>query len=153
MAAKKDPPIQERLKKTNLNHVFLFDVNNDGAFREIAVVKIVRSGPKEDDDIVTMHYIDVASLDNIDKGRLKAIVTSPHADKYELWDLMSQPHSVLNNGKNALDYFHQLVRIARGPGSINTSMGGGLAGVKAESNTIIGTGFTDPRSGTIESST
>jgi hypothetical protein len=124
---------------TQFRHVFLIDTADNGQLREVAVVK--------EEDNGTVYYIDIATLDNFDKGRLKSIVTSQHADKYPLWDLMSQVK--LSNGKNALDYFHQLVKIKAAPGTVNTALGGGLATVAAQRNDLVGTGFTDPSSGVI----
>jgi molybdenum cofactor biosynthesis enzyme MoaA len=103
-----------------LNHVEYIDVNNDGIVEEIAVVKRSEDG--------TIHYIDIAPLDNIDKARLKRIVTSQHADKYPLWELLAQ--SKLENGMNALDFFHSnLIKVKRGQGTTSTQFGGGLAGI------------------------
>jgi len=87
-------------------------------------------------------------LDNIDKGRLKSIVTNQHANKYELWDLLSQ--NTLSNGKNALDYFHQLTRVVHGPGAVNTSFEGGIASAKSESGMVVGSDFSDPSSGSFD---
>jgi len=135
-------PNKNAVKKhpTSFHHVFLVDIQDNGQMREVAVVKEEVNG--------TLYYIDIMSLDNFDKGRLKKIVMSTHADKYPLWDLMSQ--QTLSNGKNALDYFHQLVKVKRAPGDVNTSMGGGLMGIPLENNAIIGTGFTEPGSATID---
>lgn len=147
--AKKDvaqePGLETRLKPTGMHHIFHFDVLGDGRFREVAVVKMVRN---QDKSIRSVYYIDVALLDTTDKGRLKGIITNRHADKYELWDIMSQV--TLSNGKNALDYFHQLTRVEHGKGAINTSMGGGLGSVAIESGGIIGSEFSDPGSGVID---
>lgn len=142
---KKKVSIADRLHKTNLNHIFNFDINGDGVSREVAVVKLEKN---REGGVSAIYYIDVALLDNIDKGRLKSIITGRHADKYELWDLLSQ--STLSNGKNALDYFHQLTKTVRGEGSVNTSLGGGLGTVRAESNDIIGAEFSDPASASLE---
>lgn len=131
---------KEKLIKTSLHHVYYLDVNDDGQYREVAVVKKDANG--------SVYYIDVQLLDMVDKGRLKKMVTDIHADKYELWDLMSQKR--LSNGINALDYFHRLVRVKKAPGSVNTMMGGGLASVRAESDTMIGSQFSNPASGVIE---
>lgn len=137
--------LEERLKPTGLNHVYYYDQLGDGRLREIAVVKQEKN---QDGTVRSLHYIDVALLDNIDKGRLKAIVTNRHADKYELWDLMSQ--STLSNGKNALDYFHQLTKVEHGAGAVNTGFGGGLAGIAAQSEGIVGSEFSDPTSAALE---
>ena len=132
---------KEKLVKTSLHHVFYLDANDDGQYREVAVVKKDYNG--------SVYYIDVQLLDQVDKGRLKKIVTDLHADKYELWDLMSQKK--LSNGINALDYFHRLVRVKRAPGSVNTAMGGGLLSARPESDVMVGSQFSDPGSGVIES--
>lgn len=121
---------------TSFKHVYLVDIHDDGQLREVAVVK-------EDPGSGSLIYIDIVLLDNVDKARLKKIVQSVHADKYSLWELMSQER--LPNGYNALDYFHQMVRIKNAPGYVNTSMGGGLLGVRPESASIAG-GFTNPDS-------
>lgn len=134
--AKKNVGLESRLKVSNLNHVYFLDIQGDGRLREVAVVKMVKDHTGA---IQTIYYIDIQLLDMVDKGRLKSIITSTHADKYELWDLLSQ--QTLNNGKNALDYFHQLTRSLNGPGAINTSLGGGLSAVRPESNTLIGSEF------------
>jgi len=137
--------LETRLKPTGLNHIFYFDVTGDSRLREVAVVKLDKN---PDTSVRSVYYIDVALLDNFDKGRLKSIVTNRHADKYELWDLLAQ--STLSNGKNGLDYFHQLVRVVHGEGATNTGMGGGLAGVKLESSDVIGAEFSDPTSASLD---
>ena len=121
---------------TPFNHVFLVDVNDDGQLREVAIVK--------EDENGTLYYIDIVSLDITDKGRLKSIVTNMHADKYAMWDLLSQ--NTLSNGRNALDYFHQLVKVKSAPGTSNTMFGGGLATVRAESNRIVASEYSNPSS-------
>lgn len=125
---------------TALRHVFYMDVNDDGILREIALVKKWEDG--------SISYVDIALCDNIDKGRLKKVVTGHHADKYQLWELLDMER--LSNGINGLDYFHQMTRMKRMPGtSVNTVFGGGLANVRAESNQMVGSGFTDTASGTM----
>lgn len=131
VAAPERPSIPKQ--KTAFQHVFLVDINDNGILREVAVLK-------EDPISGTLIYIDIALLDNIDKGRLKRLVTSVHADKYALWELMDQDR--LPNGMNALDYFHQMTRTKAAPGYVNTSMGGGLAGARMESSSIAA-GFTN----------
>jgi hypothetical protein len=145
-ARPKVPGLERRLSPTTLHHVYNFDIKGDGRFREVAVVKMVKHA---DGSVQSVYYIDIQLLDNIDKGRLKQAVTNVHADKYQLWDLLSQIK--LSNGKNALDYFHQLTRVEHGPGATNTQMGGGLAGVRAENNLIVGAEFSDPASGAVNS--
>lgn len=95
-------------KPTSIRHIYLVDIDESGLFKEVAVVKEELDG--------TLYYIDVDSLHKIDKARLKRIVTSVHADKYPLWELMAQ--AKLSNGMNALDFFHyNCVKVKRPKGA------------------------------------
>lgn len=147
VAAPKVPGLETRIKNTGMNHVVYFDIENDGRMREVALVKMDKN---PDGSVRSVYYIDIALLDNIDKGRLKTIVTSVHANKYELWDLMSQSTSILSNGKNSLDYFHQLTRVVHGLGAVTSGISGGLSSVKGEGNQIIGSEFSPPDSGSFD---
>lgn len=120
-------------QKTNLQHVFLIDWNDDGLLKEIAVVMETNDG--------SIFGIEVDKLHPIDKARLKKVVTSVHADKYPLWELLSQGR--LNNGMNALDFFHQnYVKVKRPRGAV---IGGGLASVQIDvDDKLIGSSFSDP---------
>lgn len=103
-------------RQTNLRHVFLIDWDDAGIFKEVAVVK-------EDEGDGTIYGILVDTLHPIDQSRLKKIVTSQHADKYPLWELMSQ--MTLKNGYNALDFFHaNYVKVKRPRGAV---VGGSLS--------------------------
>lgn len=120
-----------------LNHVEYIDVDGDGVLEEVAVVK------RSDDG--TVHYINIAPLDPIDKARLKRIVTSQHADKYPLWELLAQ--SKLENGMNALDFFHSnLIKVKRGTGTTSTQFGGGLATAGKLESKMPGAEFSNPTS-------
>lgn len=122
-------------RATDLKHVFLCDWNDDGLLKEIAVVMETQDG--------TLFGIEIDKLHPIDKSRLKKVITSVHADKYPLWELLSQGR--LNNGLNALDFFHQnYVKVKRPRGAI---IGGGLATVALDldDGMQIGSSFSDPR--------
>lgn len=122
-------------RATDLKHVFLIDWNDDGLLKEIAVVMETQDG--------TLFGIDVEKLHPIDKARLKKVITSVHADKYPLWELLSQGR--LNNGMNALDFFHaNYVKVKRPRGAV---IGGGLASVALDldDGKVIGSSFSDPR--------
>lgn len=122
-------------KATKISHVFLVDIDDSGLLKEVAVVK-------EDSD-GTMYYIDIDSLHAIDKARLKKIVTSIHADKYPLWELLSQAR--LSNGMNALDFFHfNCVKVKRPKGA--RAAAGSLESFQgAISDNLVGTEFgTNP---------
>ena len=124
---------------TDLKHVFLIDWNDDGLLKEIAIVMETQDG--------TIFGIEVEKLHPIDKSRLKKVITSVHADKYALWELLSQGR--LNNGLNALDFFHQnYVKVKRPRGAV---IGGGLASVQLDldDGRQIGTSFSNPRGGVV----
>jgi hypothetical protein len=82
------------------------------------------------------------------------VLTGGHSDKYPLWELLSQER--LSNGKNGLDYFHQMVRTKKAPGHVDNLMTGGGSlfdpSVRSETSTVIGSAFTDTSSGAIDSS-
>lgn len=122
-------------RATDLKHVFLIDWNDDGMLREVAVVMETDDG--------TIFGVMVDQLHPIDKARLKKVITSVHADKYPLWELLSQGR--LNNGMNALDFFHaNYVKVKRPRGAV---IGGGLASVAMDldDGKLIGSSFSDPR--------
>jgi len=126
-------------KPTNLPHVFLIDWNDDGMLKEIAVVMEKNDG--------TIFGIEVDKLHSIDKQRLKKFLVSVHADKYPLWELLSQGR--LNNGMSALDFFHaNYVKQKRPRGAV---LGGGLASVEVynTSDKMIGSEFANPSTATI----
>lgn len=139
------PGLETRMKPTGLNHIYYFDLAGDGRLTEVAVVKMDKN---KDGSVRSVYYIDIALLDNIDKGRLKSVVTNRHADKYELWDMLAQ--ATLSNGKNGLDYFHQLTRVIHGQGAVMNGLGGGLANVAIESNQIVGSEFSPPDSASLD---
>lgn len=127
------------MRPTNLNHVYLVDWNDDGILREIAVVMI---DPRDG----SVFGVEVDKLHPIDKSRLKKFLVSVHSDKYALWELLSQ--GKLNNGCNALDYFHSnYVKVKRPLGAV---LGGGLASVEVYNDTkMIGEEFSNPASGVL----
>lgn len=129
MAAKDTLELQE----TSLSHIFLCDIDDTGLLKEIALVKKFKDG--------SIYYIEIDSLHAIDKRRLKKIVTSQHATKYDLWELMSMAR--LSNGMNALDFFHSNNVKVKRPKGARANLGGGLDSVEAYgSDTMIGSDFT-----------
>lgn len=91
-----------------LPHIYWIDLKQDGVFVECAVMK--------KDGLGNVFFFPLSSLDDIDKRRLSKIVNNRNAIHFELWDLMS--NITLNNGVNALDYFHQLVQVITPSGRI-----------------------------------
>lgn len=116
--------VQSRVGK--LPHVEWLDLKNDNTFCECVVMK---RDPNQN-----IYYFQVNELDTIDKKRLSRILHGRHAATMELWDLMSQV--TLNNGVNALSYFHQLVKVVTPSGSVYTPrtgmIGGPGGGVRVE---------------------
>lgn len=122
------------LQPTSLPHVYLCDVEDTGLMQEILLVKKFKDG--------SLYYVTIDTLHQIDKGRIKKIVSSQHADKYECWELLSQ--AKLSNGMNALDFFHSNnVRVKRPKGA--RASNGGLETIAAYgSDRMIGSDFTNP---------
>lgn len=129
------------LTATNLPHVFMCDVDDSGLLTEILLVKKFSDG--------TISYVKIPPLHPIDKARIKKIVTSQHADKYECWDLLSQ--AKLSNGCNALDYVHNnFVETKRPKGA--KSAGAGLSSITAYApDEMIGSDFVDPSESSVAS--
>lgn len=97
-----------KIHEGNLPHIFWIDLKSDGVFTESAVMKR--------DGLGNVYFFPLSSLDNIDKRRLHRILTNRNAVNFELWDLMS--NITLNNGVNALTYFHQLVQVVTAGGQV-----------------------------------
>lgn len=88
-------------------HTGWVDLEGKGVLSEVAVVKNSGEG---------LYYIKLQQLDAIDMNRLFRILTNRNSHLYELWDLMS--NVTLGNGANALEYFHQYVKVITPSGQI-----------------------------------
>jgi hypothetical protein len=130
------------LTPTSMPHVYLCDVDDSGLMKEIALVKQFKDG--------SIYYIEIETLHNIDKSRLKKIVTGQHAGKYELWELMSQ--AKLSNGMNALDFFHANNVKAKRPRGARATQGQGLESVSAyaDNGSMVGSNFVNPAEATLD---
>jgi hypothetical protein len=93
-----------------LPHVKWIDLAQNGVLVECAIMN--------EDALGNLTYIQVNSLDAVDRRRLLKIITGRNATQFPLWDLLS--NITLNNGVNALTYFHQLVRVISQNGVIST---------------------------------
>lgn len=133
------------LTPTSLPHIFLCDINDSGLLEEILVVKKYNDG--------SIYYVQIDPLHAIDKSRIKKIVSSQHADKYQAWELLSQAR--LSNGMNALDFFHSNnVKVKRPKGARSTTQGLGLESVSAYgTSTMIGSEFTNPAEASLDKTT
>jgi len=104
----------------HLPHIKWIDLANNGTLIECAVMS--------EDALGNIAFVQVNQLDAVDRRRLLKIITSRTATQFPLWDLLS--NITLNNGVNALTYFHQLVRTisqngvisSPRPGEIGTGM-------------------------------
>jgi hypothetical protein len=122
------------LNPTSLPHIFLCDIDDSGLLKEIMVVKKFKDG--------SIYYIEIDTLHNIDKGRIKKIVSSQHASKYEAWELLSQ--AKLSNGMNALDFFHSNNVKVKRPRGARASAGGLETVASYGTDKLIGSDFTNP---------
>lgn len=102
------------VKQGHLPHLKWIDLHNNGTLIECAVMN--------EDQYGNITYIQVNQLDAVDRRRLLKILTSRTATQFKLWDLMS--NITLNNGVNALTYFHQLVSIISQNGIISVPRAG-----------------------------
>jgi len=122
-------------KATNLKHIFLIDIDDTGLLRECAVVNEFDDG--------SLAYILIDTLHPIDKARLKKVVTSQHADKYPLYELLS--HAKFSNGLNGLDYMHtNFVKMKRPKGARLTQDTLSSINSNLASDTFIGSDFANP---------
>jgi len=88
-------------------HIKWLNLKNDGTATECAIVKSTMNG---------IFFIPLRNLDNIDLRRIFRIIMSRNSGNIPLWDLMSQV--TLKNGINALEYFHQYVKVITPTGKI-----------------------------------
>jgi hypothetical protein len=128
-------PSAKILKRaTDLPHIFLIDWDDTGILREVAVVAEFADG--------TINGILVDTLHQIDKARLKKVISSIHANKYALWELMSQAR--LSNGLNCLDYMHKnFIRQKRPKGARMHQDSLSSLNVRISDN-LIGSEFANP---------
>jgi len=137
-------PAEITLTPTSLPHIFLCDINDSGLLEEIMVVKKFKDG--------SIYYVAVTPLHQIDKSRIKKIVSSPHADNYECWELLSQAR--LSNGVNALDFFHSNNVKVKRPRGARASHAGSLESVQAYgADKMIGSEFVNPAEVNLDTTT
>lgn len=89
-------------------HVQYLDLFGNGILKEVVVVKEEVNGDK--------YFIETETLDMVDLERLRNILDKRESNLFPMWDLMGQ--TMLRNGMNALEYFHQLVRVKTAAGPI-----------------------------------
>ena len=90
-------------------HIAAVDLYGKQIATEIAVMAIdQRNGD--------LYFIRLDHLDPIDIKRLGQIIRTRDSARYTLWDLMSQ--KPLPNGMNALEFFHQFVKVRTISGEI-----------------------------------
>ena len=102
-----------------LPHIEWVDLDNNGVAVEIVVMK-------RDEGTGDLYYIKVADMDDIDRNRITKILRKRDAGRYELWDLLH--NTTLANGENALEFFHQMVKVQTASG-VTMSPGVGRHGM------------------------
>jgi hypothetical protein len=90
-------------------HYVSMDLYGNGVAHDVLIVN-------EDKNNGDVYFIKVEDLDQIDRARVSNILSKRNADTMPLWDVMSQV--TLKNGVNALEYFHQLVKVRTKSGQI-----------------------------------
>ena len=95
-------------RKGQAPHTRWINLKGDDILSECAVLK--------EDSYGNIHFIEIPLLDDIDKNRLAGILRDRNILSFELWDIMAQ--KTLNNGVNALEYFHQLVKVMSPAGKV-----------------------------------
>jgi len=93
----------------NVPHVTALDLFNNGIDYEVVVLK-------QDRNNGDVYFIRTDYLDEIDYQRIGQILTRRDAGRMEAWDLFSG--ITLGNGMNALEYFHQFVKVKTRSGEI-----------------------------------
>lgn len=131
-------------KATDIAHIFMIDVDDSGFYRECALVNEFDDG--------TIAYILIDTLHPIDKARIKRVVTSQHADKYPLFELLSQAR--FSNGLNGLDYCHSnFVKVKRPKGANLTSRSVLSTGSFKDNGSLIGSDFVNPAEALLDPAT
>lgn len=132
------------MKPTDINHIYLIDINDDGYLVECAVVKEWSDG--------SISYIRIDTLHAIDKARIKKVVLGPDADKYPLYELLSR--AKMSNGLNGLDYCHSnFIKIKRPKGAALTTNSILSTGMYSEGDKMIGADFVNPAEVNLDTAT
>lgn len=98
----------QSVKSATHPHIEWIELHSDQVLHECAVLKTDPNGNKL--------FFPINHLDDIDKSRLSMILMDRNSRSLELWDLMLQ--KTLNNGINALAYFHQYVKVLTPGGKV-----------------------------------
>lgn len=91
-----------------MKHIQVLDVYDNGVGYEVAVMKKDSNGD--------IYFLRTDHLDSIDYDRLAMILRKREAQVLPLWELLASIK--LNNGINALIYFHQFVNVKTASGQI-----------------------------------
>lgn len=102
-------------------HIEWVDLDSNGVAVEIVVMK-------RDTGSGDLYYIKIIDMDEIDRNRLVHILQGRDAGRHELWDVLD--NTTLANGENALDFFHQMVKVQT-VGGVTMSPGVGRHGIPA----------------------
>lgn len=99
---------QTQFQASYKKHVEYLVLEDDKVAVECAILRKTPTGDT--------FYLTIESLDGIDRSRLVNLLSRPNSHQSELWEIMM--YVTLNNGVNALEYFHQLVYVKTASGAI-----------------------------------
>ena len=110
-----------RFATSKYNHVYWADITGNGLIQEVIVIAHAPNG--------TVWFVPVNSLDHIDRARIFRLINDRTSTMLPLYEIMS--HTRLNNGVNALEYFHQLTKMMTPSGTI-TRVNAGYLGAQLQ---------------------
>lgn len=111
-----------RFQASKFSHVYWADIKGNGLIEEVVVIAHAPNG--------TVWFVPVNSLDHIDRARMFRLINDRTSTMLPLYEIMS--HTRLNNGVNALEYFHQITKMMT-PGGVITRVNSGYLGANIAS--------------------
>ena len=95
---------------------------NNQRYEHIKYMRVGKSTMVEEvlilaEDVSNVYFIRTNELDEVDRTRVRSILGKRNANNFPLWDLLDQ--TTLGNGKNALEYFHQLAYVQNAEGDVS----------------------------------
>ncbi len=108
-----------RFQESKYSHVYWADLNGAGIIQEVVVIAAAPNG--------TVWFIPVSCLDHIDRIRMFRLINDRTSNMLPLYEVMM--HTRLNNGVNALEYFHQLTKMMT-PNGLVTRVNTNIMGIQ-----------------------
>lgn len=118
--------MSQQLQLSYKKHVQYIPLTDPSIVVECAILRKTPTGDT--------FYFTIESLDAVDRKRLVNILSRQNSHTLELWEVMQ--HVMLNNGINALDYFHQLAMVKTASGAIMKPTLGRMGVVVPKPNSV-----------------